>query len=89
MYRQSIGKGGVRRYVLPQFELKIARGKKENCEICENSFGVFTREHQCKRCRRAVCEKCATHKQHVVENNKRSEKPHRLCSVCKVDRDFI
>ena len=29
---------------------------KENCEICKKKYGgVFSNEHQCKRCLRSIC----------------------------------
>lgn len=43
------------------FGVKISdtRGKKRECDICGNSFTLLIKEHQCKRCKRAVCYNCS------------------------------
>lgn len=89
MQRPSISRSTPKRPTLVKFENKAARGKKDFCEICQVKFSIMTREHQCKRCKRAVCDKCATYKQFVIENGKKSEKQHRLCTVCKREQDVI
>lgn len=42
-----------------QFELDDQRGKSA-CQLCNKSFSMTKREHQCKRCKRATCHECAT-----------------------------
>ncbi|CAD8043338.1 unnamed protein product [Paramecium primaurelia] len=63
------------------------RGKYKACQICQKKFGT---EHQCKRCKRAVCEKCSNFKGRVFTESGQEEKAlHRQCKVCKEESDSI
>ncbi|CAD8044444.1 unnamed protein product [Paramecium primaurelia] len=63
------------------------RGKYKACQICQKKFG---KEHQCKRCKRAVCEKCSNHKGRVFTESGQEEKAlHRQCNICKEESDSI
>ena len=44
-----------------KFELS-ARGKRNSCEVCSKELKLFVREHQRKRCGRAVCEERGSYK---------------------------
>lgn len=46
------------------FSVKISeiRGKMTACDICNKDFSILVKEHQCKRCKRAVCYNCSTSK---------------------------
>ncbi|CAD8158605.1 unnamed protein product [Paramecium octaurelia] len=66
------------------------RGKIPKCQICQKSFSFTTREHQCKRCLRAVCEGCSPFKiNHIKKDGKESAKPHRMCKICKEESEQI
>ncbi|CAD8153139.1 unnamed protein product [Paramecium pentaurelia] len=66
------------------------RGKIPKCQICQKSFSFTTREHQCKRCLRAVCEGCSPFKiNHIKKDGKESTKPHRMCKICKEESEQI
>ncbi|CAD8053752.1 unnamed protein product [Paramecium sonneborni] len=66
-----------------------ARGKFKKCQICQKEFGIFHKEHQCKRCRRAVCQNCANHHGPVLTDTGFSKQTHRICNVCKDESDSI
>ena len=53
------------------------RGKAKHCSICNNGFGVLNTEHQCKRCKRPVCDKCSPNKAIALKYDKGTQKPHR------------
>ncbi|KAM3136748.1 hypothetical protein pb186bvf_011193 [Paramecium bursaria] len=68
-----------------QINITDVRGKKKSCEICKKDFSVLVKEHQCKRCKRAVCYACAqnrglVYKINLKKNNQ--DEPHRQCSIC-------
>lgn len=65
------------------------RGKNKACEICGKDFSILTKEHQCKRCKRSVCFSCSQSKQPVFRLKKFSNKPHRICSRCKVESEKL
>ncbi|CAD8138741.1 unnamed protein product [Paramecium octaurelia] len=63
------------------------RGKYKACQICSKKFGT---EHQCKRCKRAVCDKCSAYKGRVFTESGQEEKAlHRQCKVCKDESESI
>ncbi|CAD8044443.1 unnamed protein product [Paramecium primaurelia] len=66
-----------------------ARGKFKKCQICQKEFGIFHKEHQCKRCRRAVCQNCATHHGPVLGDAGFSKQTHRICNTCKEESESI
>ena len=61
------------------------RGKAKNCTLCLKEFTMLTREHQCKRCKRPVCENCSPHK--AVVSKYDDNKVHRHCNFCKIESD--
>jgi hypothetical protein len=65
-----------------KFELPATRGKRNACEVCSKEFKLFVREHQCKRCGRAVCEECGSYKTLIYGLNF-ERKPHRMCKLCQ------
>ena len=71
---------GIR--IFEKFEPNSERGIIKACELCGTEFGIMNREHQCKRCFRAVCADCGTTKRDVY-NPKMAKRPHRLCRPCK------
>lgn len=43
---------------------------KENCEICKKKLGgMFSNDHQCKRCLRTVCKDCCSKKKIMFTKN--------------------
>ncbi|CAD8135017.1 unnamed protein product [Paramecium pentaurelia] len=69
--------------------LSEARGKFKKCQICQKEFGIFHKEHQCKRCRRAVCQNCANHHGPVLGDAGYSKQSHRICNTCKEESESI
>ncbi|CAD8061741.1 unnamed protein product [Paramecium sonneborni] len=69
--------------------LNEARGKFKKCQICQKEFGLFHKEHQCKRCRRAVCQNCANHHGPVLTEQGFSKQTHRICNTCKDESESI
>ena len=67
--------------IFEKFEPNSERGLIKACEICTHEFGILNREHQCKRCFRAVCSDCGTTKRDVYKP-KMAKRPHRLCKCC-------
>jgi len=59
----------------------INRDIEKKCQICNKEFSVFKREHQCKRCFRAVCSECGEHKIMVFKAGF-TKRPHRGCKFC-------
>ena len=74
--------------IFDKFEPNTERGILKNCQLCGSEFGVFNREHQCKRCFRAVCADCGETKRDVYKP-KMNRKPHRLCKICTPESDFL
>lgn len=64
------------------------RGVIDHCEICSVKFGIFTREHVCKRCYRSVCDECGNNKVMLWKDNF-TKGNHRMCKTCKVESDRI
>ncbi|CAK82437.1 unnamed protein product (macronuclear) [Paramecium tetraurelia] len=69
--------------------IKDDRGKLKNCQLCGAKFSMSVKEHQCKRCKRAVCDKCAPNKAQVQKADGLSKKSHRLCNFCKDESDSL
>ncbi|CAD8159446.1 unnamed protein product [Paramecium pentaurelia] len=69
--------------------IKDDRGKLKNCQLCGAKFTMSVKEHQCKRCKRAVCDKCAPNKAQVQKADGLSKKSHRLCNFCKDESDSL
>ncbi|CAD8078309.1 unnamed protein product [Paramecium sonneborni] len=69
--------------------IKDDRGKLKNCQLCGVKFTMSVKEHQCKRCKRAVCDKCAPNKAIVQKADGVSKKAHRLCNFCKDESDSL
>ncbi|CAD8065960.1 unnamed protein product [Paramecium primaurelia] len=69
--------------------IKDDRGKLKNCQLCGVKFTMSVKEHQCKRCKRAVCDKCAPNKAQVQKADGLSKKAHRLCNFCKDESDSL
>ncbi|CAD8163971.1 unnamed protein product [Paramecium octaurelia] len=69
--------------------IKDDRGKLKNCQLCGAKFTMSVKEHQCKRCKRAVCDKCAPNKAQVQKADGLSKKAHRLCNFCKDESDSL
>ncbi|CAD8053754.1 unnamed protein product [Paramecium sonneborni] len=68
----------------------VDRGKAKNCQICNQSFSALSvKEHQCKRCKRAVCEKCSPHKAFTIIDGVPSKATHRQCSYCKEESEQL
>lgn len=58
-------------------EIKDERGKAKKCEICKKEFSLLVKEHQCKRCKRAVCTSCAHFKAPIYRLKKFQNQPRR------------
>ncbi|CAD8185631.1 unnamed protein product [Paramecium pentaurelia] len=65
------------------------RGKFKRCQLCQKEFGLLKPEHQCKRCRRAVCKQCSEHKIIYITETGPSKRPRRICNSCKDESDWI
>ncbi|CAD8138737.1 unnamed protein product [Paramecium octaurelia] len=66
------------------------RGKAKSCQICNQSFSALSaKEHQCKRCKRAVCEKCSPYKAFTIIDGVPSKTAHRQCYVCKEESESL
>ncbi|CAD8188905.1 unnamed protein product [Paramecium pentaurelia] len=82
-----------------QINIQDIRGKKKACEICQKDFSVLQKEHQCKRCKRAVCYSCSQNKEIIYKiglyksASSVDQKPHRQCDLCHEEskrmRQFI
>ncbi|CAK79075.1 unnamed protein product (macronuclear) [Paramecium tetraurelia] len=82
-----------------QINIQDIRGKKKACEICQKDFSVLQKEHQCKRCKRAVCYSCSQNKEIIYKiglyksASNVDQKPHRQCDLCHEEsqrmRQFI
>ncbi|CAD8153225.1 unnamed protein product [Paramecium pentaurelia] len=69
-------------------DISSQRQQYKSCLICFKDFSVMTKEHQCKRCKRAVCDKCAQNKMIILGYSK-SKDPHRVCNICKSESDIL
>ncbi|KAM3130555.1 hypothetical protein pb186bvf_017364 [Paramecium bursaria] len=59
---------------------KAPRQKVGQCELCQKSFGMLQVQHQCKRCKRAICHDCGNQKSKIVNFDLKTV--HRICKVC-------
>ncbi len=67
---------------LKPFKPQSSRGVRTSCEICDIKFQLIVRqEHQCKRCLRAICEKCGPVRSKVYKPDG-TIGVHRNCIVC-------
>ncbi|KAM3139673.1 hypothetical protein pb186bvf_008131 [Paramecium bursaria] len=82
-------KKGLTLQYLKGITVPAVRGKAKKCLLCDKEFGFITKEHQCKRCKRAVCDKCSPNKAHMIKKQQLSKQPHRQCNVCKEESDFM
>lgn len=63
---------------------------KESCEICRKKFGgVFSNEHQCKRCLRTICKECCTKKKSIFTKINTKMEEHRCCDLCWPESESI
>lgn len=53
------------------------------CQICNQVFSFKLKEHQCKRCLRAVCRPHGDAKDYIYTGNTKSKKMHRVCINCQ------
>ncbi|CAD8107249.1 unnamed protein product [Paramecium sonneborni] len=66
-----------------------ARGRFKRCQLCQREFGLLRPEHQCKRCRRAVCNQCSEHKVVYLTETGPSKRARRNCNSCKEESEWI
>ena len=64
------------------------RGQKERCELCNEQFNIGTREHLCKRCLRAVCDKCSPYKVRSYRSDLQ-HRLHRMCKICHKESEIL
>ena len=69
-------------------EIKLDKKSESACELCQKEFNIITRQHQCKRCFRVVCDNCTSSKRAVFKLKMKKE-THKLCVTCKKESDFI
>ncbi|KAM3139675.1 hypothetical protein pb186bvf_008133 [Paramecium bursaria] len=69
--------------------INLDRGQIKECQICNQPFTFMKKEHQCKRCKRAICDKCGPYKAIIQNFDKPSKNPHRLCVLCKDESDLM
>ena len=75
--------------LFPKSEPHVQRGTQKYCEICSVQFSVINREHQCKRCLRAVCSDCGKSKNLIFSSNAPVKEVHRACKICKSQSMYI
>ena len=59
----------------------MQRDTEKKCTICAKQFKIGRKEHQCKKCYRAVCSDCGKEKTLVFMQGFLQE-PHRNCKLC-------
>lgn len=74
--------------LFPKNQFLIPRGIIKRCETCNKEFGIFLREHLCKRCQKTVCSDCGNQQKEVYKLGY-TKRPHRLCKLCKERSDFL
>ncbi|CAK63184.1 unnamed protein product (macronuclear) [Paramecium tetraurelia] len=62
----------------------LPRPKQQRCEICQRNFSLLLQQHQCKRCKRAVCFDCGKFKAIIVDYDLKTQ--HRCCIICKEEQ---
>ncbi|CAD8197429.1 unnamed protein product [Paramecium octaurelia] len=82
--RKSLAQAHIKTVLISE-----ARGKFKRCQLCQKEFGLLKPEHQCKRCRRAVCKQCSEHKIIYITETGPSKRPRRICNSCKDESDWI
>jgi hypothetical protein len=70
-------------------EPAVQRGVEKHCQVCNAKFSVITREHQCKRCLKAVCSDCGKHHLDIFNPTAPAQESHRACRSCKEASDYI
>ncbi len=83
-----IDKAVMQTNIFNKNEFPVNRGTIKQCEECNRAFSVFLREHQCKRCFRAVCNDCGSN-QHLVYKIGYTRREHRVCKKCKGASEYI
>jgi transposase len=63
-------------------EGEIVRGREKNCQDCLKRFSLVAREHQCKRCLKAVCSDCGNNRREVYTPSF-TLRDSRVCRACK------
>lgn len=66
----------------PKGESLPARGTEKNCLDCNKKFSIVAREHQCKRCLKAVCSECGNNRKEVYSASF-TLRDNRVCKSCK------
>lgn len=64
-----------------KWESGVQRDVEKKCSLCNKDFNFMRREHQCKRCLRAVCSDCSNEKLNVYKQGF-ARRPHRGCKLC-------
>jgi hypothetical protein len=62
-------------------EVTVQRKVENKCMLCSLELNLWRREHQCKRCFRAVCDKCSDDKLPVYKEGL-VRRLHRGCKLC-------
>ena len=60
------------------FRLKDCPNLKMSCNTCDKSFGLVTREKDCKNCGFSYCSSCLRYKQYVAKVNQNVK----VCGPC-------
>ena len=55
--------------------------KSENCQLCAVKFTFLCREHNCKKCGKAVCDTCSHNKRRLSKIDKEK---FRVCDECDI-----
>lgn len=75
--------------MLKPFRLELSKEIRQNCEICESRFQMLLNvEHQCKRCLRAICEKCGQNKIKIYHPEGHFS-THKCCTLCAKEEQAI
>ena len=53
------------------------------CQSCNQSFSLLTRQHHCRRCGKAVCQRCSPYIASLKELA--HSKPQRVCRTCAIN----
>jgi len=66
----------------------VPRSEATSCELCGETFRLFTRRHTCRRCCRAACHACSSHQivlpRHEIQlyEERDATGPVRVCDHC-------
>ena len=55
--------------------------KADNCLLCAAKFGIFSLQHNCKKCGKAVCDTCSKSKRRLSKIDKDK---FRVCDECDI-----